>query len=534
MNFTRLYSLARHWRTWVVSWALTTPIVVCAQNNRVTPTGFDRDQQNTIIRDLSDVFMQDFQQRPRRGESDLPTPTQEMRALRQLLRNFSDEISQLGFLLNDEVRRQPALRSLYTMALNLSGTAVSLDKQAQQTNDHNLLEQDLRTLDAQWRELSYRLQNAIGIRREIVASVNTLNTLADQIRNTVNIRPQINRRELALKTQELARNFANLIEDVQIELPGTESRSFITQLTRVRQSLLNLATLFEDQYVDLELITNEYKQYQALWYPLRARLQEYDNRYFERSLRRITQTEAELHQLLLLPNKVDTQQLVYLTSVLRKDIDEFFDRMSLRLLMSIPQADRVPGVASEFYGVCEHFIDSVQTNAKYSDLVESFRYIEAAQRSFLGVFQNVPSREAQAALRQIAKTIDALRTTMGVQSDTVDYSAAIDLTAQVESLAEQLEWVARRWLSRDRQPFSSACLAAISRLRSNLLALHQDLVAGNGSATQYRQQIEQIYNNWREVYNHIVKCQTEDRPNLGKLASRITPTLVELRTLLTP
>lgn len=507
-----------------------------AQSGRVTPIAYDRDQQRSIINDLSDGFMEGFSSRRLPSSpSAIPnpqTPTAQMRAVRPLLRDFSDEMAQLGYLLNEEVRRQPSIRSLYTQALNLSGIAVSLDKHAQRFNDHTLLQDEFRQLDAQWRELAYRLGNVPSLRREVLTSIATLNDLSEQIRNAIGIRPQINRRDLYQKANDLARDLGNLIEDVQVELPGNEGRQIQVQLSRARQQILNLAALFEDETVDMDLIINEYKQFQALWYPQRAKLQQYDNRYFERSLRRITQTDGEIHQLLLLPTKVDDQQLIYLTSALKKDIDEFFDRMSLRLMMNLRKADMVPGVASEFYGVCEHFIDSVQNQAKYSDLVESFRYIESAERNFVDVFGDIQSREALAALRQISQTIATLRSAMAVPDDGFNRQQAIDLAAQSESLTEQLEWVANRWLSRDRQPFASACLSAIRRMRDDLDQLHQNLVVG-GSSSQHLRQIESIYSTWREVYSYLIKCQTEDRQHLGRLASRITPALVELRTTLT-
>lgn len=507
-----------------------------AQSGRVTPIAYDRDQQRSIINDLSDGFMEGFSSRRLPSNpSAIPnpqTPTAQMRAVRPLIRDFSDEMAQLGYLLNEEVRRQPSIRSLYTQALNLSGIAVSLDKHAQRFNDHTLLQDEFRQLDAEWRELAYRLGNVPSLRREVLTSIATLNDLSEQIRNAIGIRPQINRRDLYQKANDLARDLGNLIEDVQVELPGNEGRQIQVQLSRARQQILNLVALFEDQTVDMDLIINEYKQFQALWYPQRAKLQQYDNRYFERSLRRITQTDGEIHQLLLLPTKVDDQQLIYLTSALKKDIDEFFDRMSLRLMMNLRKADMVPGVASEFYGVCEHFIDSVQNKAKYSDLVESFRYIESAERNFVDVFGDIQSREALAALRQISQTIATLRSAMAVPDEGFNRQQAIDLAAQAESLTEQLEWVANRWLSRDRQPFASACLSAIRRMRDDLDQLHQNLVVG-GSSSQHRRQIESIYSTWREVYSYLIKCQTEDRQHLGRLASRITPALVELRTTLT-
>jgi hypothetical protein len=524
------------WAATAAVLALSVVSVEAQAPPRATQISYDRDQARDIINDLQGLGFEDERlMRTLPGRMPMPnpqTPTPEMRALRPLIRDFADESSQLGYLLNDEIRRIPSIRSLLTSALNISGMAVNLDKQAARFNDHRMLQQEFQQLDAAWRELAYRLESVRGLRKEIRDSVANLNDLDEQIRDSIDMRPQVNRRQLWQKTNDLAVDLQNLIDDVRMELTGAEARQFQASLTRSRSQVTSLASMFEDTTADMDEIVYAYKQFQTGWYPQRAKLQEFDNRYFERSLRRITQTDGEIHRLLLLPNKIDSRQLLYLTSALRKDIDEFFDRLSLKLLIHLPRAERVPGVASEFYGVCEHFIDEVENDAEYDELVDSFRYIEQAERSFADVFKDIESDDALAALQQISQTIGTLRSAMQVQSDTFDRRAAIEYAASVESYTDQLEWVAKRWLAKERPPYANSCLNSIAQMRDGIAELHQDLVAG-GSPSEFRRQVESVYNTWRTVYGHLVKCQTDDRPNLGRLSSKITPSLVELRTMLT-
>lgn len=507
-----------------------------AQPSRTNPVSYTRDQARQSIEDLTNGFMEDFTlRRTNNGTRPMPSnPTQatpEMKAVRPLLKEAADEISQLSYELNDELRRLPNIRPLLNDAMKVSALAVSLDKHAQRYNDHAMIIEEMQELDAVWRELAYRLDSVRGLSKNIRDRIATLQSLDEEIRDAIGIRPQVNRRELILKTNDLAQDIRNLSEDVQVELPGNEGRQQVLALSRARQQVLNLAALFEDNNADAEMITNEYRKFQTIWYPQRAKLQEYDNRYFERSLRRITQADGEIHQLLLLPTKVDSSQLVYLTSALRKDIDEFFDRMSLKLLMHLPKADRVAGVASEFYGVCEHFIDEVKQGADRDQLIDSFRYIEQAQRSFSNVFNDIESDEALAALQKIEQTINALGNGLQVQRDQFNRRAASDLAVNAETIIEELEYATKRWLSRDRQPFSRDCLDAIAQLKEETLQLNQDIIAGSSTAN-LRPQMESCYNLWRECYGYLVKCQTQDRPTLGRLSSRLTPTMVELRTML--
>jgi predicted nucleic acid-binding Zn-ribbon protein len=506
--------------------------VATAQPPRATRVSYTPEQKG-FIEDLTNGFMDDIDRRRFQGiDVGAQALTKEMRTVRPLIRDFADEVSQLGYDLNDEERRIPTLRNLLTDAYKVIALAASLDRTVQRVNDHRLLDAEFRDLDASWRELSYRLTNTRGLSRIVTDRIAALNGLHEQIDQAIGVRPQVNRRELMLKINDLATDLRNLIDDVRLELGTRDTQRVLVGLNRARQQVVSIAALLDDNTISSDMITDEYKQFRVLWYPERARLQEFDNRFFERSLRRISQTDGEIHQLLLLPTKVDSTQLVYLTSALRKDIDEFFDRTSLRLLITLPRYDRVAGVASEFYGVCEHFIDEVNSNVEYEQLVESFRYIEDAQRNFLSVFQGINSREALAALNKIEQTIEALRSSLQVQSDQFDRRRAADLAALVETTADQLEMAAQRWLSRDRQSFATACLQSIRQMRTQTAQLHQSVIGG-ATTSQLRVQSEQLYDTWRTVYNYLIKCQTDDRPTLGRLSSRITPALVELRTMIT-
>lgn len=504
---------------------------------RTQPASFTRDQARQSIEDLSNGMMDDFSIRKSRNGnwSSPPGSTQltaEMRAVRPLIKDFAEEVPELSYLLIDEAKRIPNIRQLMVDANRVAALAVSLDKQAQRVNDHRQLGESFEEFDATWRELAYRLEATRGLVKDVRDVVTSLADLETQIRDAIGMRPQFNRRELVTKTNELANDLKNLSDDIRDELRGREAQQYQIVLGRSRQQVLNLAALVDDPAVDMEELVGEYRKFQELWYPQRTKLQEFDNRYFDRSLRRITQSEGEIHQLLLLPTKVDSGQLVYLTSALKKDIDDFFDRMSLKLLMHLKHADRVAGVASEFYGVNEHFVDSVKNGADHDELVESYRYIEQAERNFTAVFSDIDSDDALSALSKIQQTITTLGEALQLQSGDVNRRQAAELAANIEALTDELEYAAKRWLNRDRQTFSRQCLEAIAQMREETLKLHQDLVAG-GSTTNLRRDIDSIYNLWRETYGYLVKCQTDDRPSLGRVSSRLTPALVELRTMLT-
>ncbi len=512
-----------------------------AEGPPVRRTTYTRDQTRSMIDDL-DKSLQDPATIRRRVINDRSFPhppngeiTAELKQLRPLLRSFSNDVSQLAYALNEQIRQTPALRTLYTDALRVSAEAVSIDKHSAQVGDHRQLSDDFRLLDASWRELAYRIDGVRGLPADTRDLIANLNDEGEQIRRLLAMQPQLNRQELYLKTASLAGDLQNLLDDINAELGRSKvAQQYTISGSRVRQEVLGLADLARDSQTETDLIVDEYKRVESMWLPLAVKLQAEDNRYLERSLRRITQTSGEIHQLLLLPQKVNKQQLMYLTAALKKDIDEFFERTPLILVMHLPKAKNALSTADQFYGVCEHFMDVVSDGkeaAAANEVLDSFRYIEDAEKSFNDVYSPIDSDRAVAVLQRIDQTVSTIRTSLQLQREDFNRSAANDLAASIENLSAQIDFASKRWLSEDRQAFARECLNETSALGESASRIHQDLVSGVPSA-QLRKEIDEIYDSWRTIYGYLVKCQTEDRPTLGRLSSRLTPALVELRTMI--
>lgn len=506
-----------------------------SQGVRVTRTSHSRERTREYIDDYSNSLGSDDDfTRPRQPENRLPAGQGQVdvAALRPLIRSFADSSTQLTYALNDQAGQVSGLRQVYTEALRLSGAAVGIQKRAEKYGFDGTMLNDLQQLDADWRELAYRMENLRGLSGDSRNLLGDINDVDQRIRQLINIQPQFDRRQLNLKSAGLAADLENLQEDIASELGNSpDSQFYRRSISRARQVVLNLIMIIRDERTESAVIVDEYKQFETLWAPLVAKLRMEDDRYIDRGLRRVSASAGDIHQLLLLPRKMDQSQFVYLAKALKKDIDEFFERTPLILVMHLPNSKQALPAADHFYSVCAHFVEAANRGADQGEILDSFHKIEQAERAFNAVYRDVDSDRAMAVLNRITQTVASLRSSLQIQSDDFDIHAADGLAASIQNFTDQLELTVKHWLDQDRQQYISDCLQDVEELRGRAAQLHDSIEKGKPQA-ELKAEMTDTYETWRRVYASLVKCQSDDRPALGRIASSLTPALVDLRTII--
>ena len=456
----------------------------------------------------------------------------DLKALRPLIRGFADGMKQLTYDLNDQMGQVAGLRQAYTEALRLSASTAAIERRAEKNGVDGAMLDELQQVDADWHELAYRMEAVRTLSGDSRSLIADINDAAKRIRQVIGMQPQLDRRQLNLTVAGLAADLEILQEDIASELGNCRDwQAYRRSISRVRQAALNLITVLRDDRSDTALIVDDYKQFAALWSPLLAKLRSEDDRYIDRDIRRVAASLAEVHQLLLLPKQVDQTQYAYLAKSLKKDIDEFFERTPLILVMHLPNAKQALPVADQFYGACARFVETVNHSQDQGEILDSFRQIELAERAFNDVYREIDSDRAAAVLSRIVQTTNSLRTSLQVQRDDFDGQSADDLAASIQNFTDQIATISKRWLDQDNQPFANECLQETADLADAAARLHDQIIEGR-RPPELGDAMTEVYERWRRVYGYIVKCQTEDRPALGRLATALTPAVVDLRAML--
>lgn len=507
--------------------------VVAQQRSRVMPTALPRERLKEILDDYSsNVGTDNDFDRPRQPDHKHGANLSEVdsKAVRALIRTFADNTSKLTYVLNEQSDQLPGLRQLFQEAARLSGTAAAMHKRVEKVGVDRSTLDDLQQLDADWHEFVYKIENVRGLSDDARELISNVNESDKKIRQSIGMQQQLDRRQLNLKVAALVADLENLQEDVSAELGNSgNAQQYRRAISRARQASMNMISSIRDDRSESNEIIEDYKTLEGIWAPLAAKLRTEDDRYIERSVRRATSVVTEIHQLLLLPKELDHSQIVFLVRSLKKDIDEFFERTPLILVMQLPHSKQALATADQFYGTCANLIEVVDTGKDQDAILDAFRKVEQAERSFSEVYKDIDSDKAVAVLSRILRSTDSLRSSLQIQKEEFDNKNAESLAASIQNVTEQIQYVSRRWFANENQPFAAECMQEVKDLAESASRLHDDLVDGRRPG-DVNVNMQDVYERWRRVYGYLIKCQTDERPQLGRLSSRLTPAIVELRS----
>lgn len=500
-----------------------------AQAPAASPPSFTQDDVYNILRG-SDDFAPTDRTIMGSGIDPAALPANvDINAIRRGLDSATRDAVSLYDALNAQVVYIPAIRQHQPDVLRLRANAENLSRRIRTVEDLRRSIADLRTLDSDWRAVSYYLKQ-LRLDRTSTDLIARIDATDDQLGKLLQIGPSVDYQALVQKTSALRTAIDRLIEDIDYEFGRTpEGRKLIIEGQRVQQQAAHLSdTAFQqDAY---EHVKADFQLFQQSWTPFVANLRKLSSRYIDRDVQQVAQVEREVSGLLWIEQTLDRQQLIYITDQLTRDVDDFFSRAPVKLLMKLPDARMALSTADEFYGNFENFADCVNRGENQAELQDAFTYLDGAWKSFAKVYRPLNSADAQNVLNAIEKDVTELREGLLIQEG-FNRTKAAELAALIENLATYLERDTKSWLAKARPPYAAQAQRDVTDFRYKSRELHEALING-AKLADVRVMNDALFDNWRRVYGHIIQCQTSERPSLAATSSQTTPALVELRTLL--
>jgi hypothetical protein len=392
---------------------------------------------------------------------------------------------------------------------------------------------DYEAFDRDWQAISYKLRRIPEINQTAeIKRVEVLDKLDLKLNEIFQIKPHLDQHELLRATAALTDKLQRLAEDIEVEFVDPQMRRQLTGMARRTQSEAQMVSDLIDSENDPAAVAGEFKEYLELWHPLARQIRQVDaNHALERTVFRISQSNREIADFLRLPAQNDTSNVAYMMESLKRDIDEYFTRAPLRLVMELPDSRSALATAGEFYGLCEQFTQDATNNVSQTELAESFRNVAQAWRSFNHTFRPMNSEPARRVLNRIEEGMGSLSEALQLYDQQFNGRRISEVAYALSAAADNINRDTQIWMEHDRQDFADDALRATQSFVEHCQRF-SDAVTGGATIDQLRPEIMSLYEHYKRVYSFISQCGGRERGRLAENAKRAKAALVDLRTQL--
>lgn len=468
---------------------------------------------------------------PLRSTDEIDVSRVDKRALINLLKEAVTETERLYRSLQRDARQRGELQNSLSEVRKLRTGASYIIQDLEDGKSLQGLLPVVRELSSDWHLLSHQLGRAPRISRASLDIVNRIDGQARRMEQMFKLDPQLDRRALV---SELAR-MNSVTDSLATELEYDprvygrnsdliyDTRKLSQQIHQIEGMVLDM-----DRY---ERIVDEYGRFTRMWSNLLRDLRPLDNRYIERQISDIVASDVRVHDLLWLEKSTNREQLRLLADALNDDVDEFFNRTPLKLVVDLQDVDSILDKAGDFYGTVQHFKETVASTSDEEDLLESYSYVEQYGTDFVRSFAALKSQAGRVVLKEIDDGIASLRAELNISGtvDSVDVAKLVVTAARLENLADHLRVDVRHWLDRDRKAWRSDALTATDRFVQRSSRMHR-LIQGRPTLNQVREEYKALNASWADLYQYLAQCRTVDREHIEYLQNDVNSALYELES----
>lgn len=522
---------------WVVAWALSAVagIPLLAQVPGPPQASSNPAQRRQffdgLVRGLVDTRPESPGGDPTRTLGPLPSSAGQLERMRSLSFNFAQDASRLTDELYAQQRALPELRALLNDILRIRATATVLSNNARQTNSAATLAPTLQDLDEQWRLFAGKLLQVTGLSQSARQRAQRLSEYDQLMLDTLGIKPQLDHTELIRQTAALGAAITHLIDDIEIEIePSTQRQQLLLDGRRVLEQIRYVSRIAE-QTVGSQMLVDEYQRFRQGWYNFAARLRQYDNRYIDRSSRRIERLDRDIRELLWISDTIDQPQILSLSMGLHQDVEDLLDKVTLRNLLDFADGPQLLQNATTLRDRCQHLISVFDGDTSRDEIVTAFRSVVAAWAPVNSRLDSTSLPQARNTLKEIQETIGTLEATLGVRQ-AFDRERSVQVAATLENLSDHMHFEVNNYVIRQRQrnaPVPANLMERASALREDSHLLHR-AVATSDDSRYLKQHSQRIVHTWNQLHGSLSQIIPAERQQIQRLAAQITPLLVEIQT----
>lgn len=458
-----------------------------------------------------------------------PQPTRQIQQLRPISASLAQESATMVALLQSDSRRSLGVRSHLADAIRLQANASALRQRVSTQNNHLLVQDDFRSFNSDWSTLSHQLNSCKGVGVKTKACVKRIAALDGQYCSLLDIQEQFNSQELVRAAYTLTNYNKDLIDDVRdMHRPGSQHRQVLRNLASYSQKAEYFASLVS-QGTPYPTAVSTFQDAFSSWTNLEPQLADYRSHGLARSLRRIQDSNRDIHGLLRISMGVDKNHVLHLVHTISDEMTDVFRSMTLEEMMTLPDGQALPDAADAVSGTIQNLDDLVHRDENPQAIAEAWVYADEAWREFQYYASPSKSPQTGSGLRHIAEAMNSLKVTLGVNV-AYDPALLVQTASSLEFLTSQLLRAVQKWQRRPGQ-HDANLPRRIQQLESALHQIEQNLASGRGRLN-YRQECDQAIALWQQIRPALKTCDTDERVEFDHIAARITSEGIKLRTML--
>lgn len=485
-----------------------------------------------------DRMIQDgFGSSPRLQDNSFGTPSTvdvsriDRRKLQNLLNECVAESQRLYRALEADYQRYPAIRPFLSEVISMRARAARTAQDVQAGTDLQRLLPEFQQLGSEWRNASHQMAQTRELSRVSVDSIERIDRLERELEKVFKLEPQFDRRALLLEFSKLYSATANLVQELELDRnSGDQMMQLIFDARKLEQqtSLMQQRAVGNYSYTD---IVNEYGRFSQMWRTLVPGLRALNNRYIARGINNVVLADNNLHDLLWIEQQTNTENLKMITDSLARDVDEFFSRVPLKLLLRFKDVASILQTADDFYGTVQNLQDCIERDERDEVIHDCYRHVEEYGVMFVRGFEPLRSSAGRVVLREIEDGMMALRKELNIAGtvSSVDTRELMDTAAKLEMLGDHLKLDVKQWLDYERPSFGNQATQDVNRFVQRTQTLNR-MVQTRPTASQLKKQLDDLYVEFEAVYRHLGRCNTEHRRHLKDMAYEIGSAINTMRS----
>ena len=516
-------------------WGMVLTLIFCTICSPVVRAQDRDDVGREVVKGLLRALIESqLEQQDRRRPRSPQPPRQQINSpnderLRVVVSTYQQEAATLVALLNTEASRNFQVRRYLPDAFRLQATASALNQQPRGNTPSSAGLAPYQQLNNDWQSLRFHLLSIEGLSAPVRGCINRIERQNDQMCSLLGLENSYDSRALLRAVDILESDLSSLLEELRFTSLSAANRSRLSaDIRHLRDDALLLNRLVSQQ-TSLTTLRNEYQTVFGEWQELRGRLDRIHDRTVSRFTARIHDTHATIHEILLLPFAVDSQQIQLQVRATEQELSGLYRRITLDHLLVLPHSDAVAPAADAALGTCQNLLDVVQRGESPQAVADAWVYLDDAWRTLQFYLEPLDAPDIRHQSETVTHAIETLQSTIGV---TVAYDPAtiVRHASLLHSTADHLASRVKRWQKRlPRQ--DQQLLASVDQLESLCRDIENRSV-GAQNAVLLRQRCDEVVRIWQRVRPLLRDCQTEERDAIDAAAQSFTPTLIRLRTML--